>query len=291
MTSRLPRVVLAMVLVTAACAGPPLTVLERLLEARRLAADALAQFTQSIEAGNRAVMAADDESLQAAVREATAAEQGVQKTGAALNGMLAALGYREEGAMLEEFRARFADYLKTEKEILALAALDTNVRAERLSFTASRDALTRISASLATLRPARAADEWRVRAMVAETVASLRAIQMLQAPHIAESTDAGMAQLEREMSDAETSARNGLGRIGPLVDAASQGELRTSVSAFDDFLRTHRQILELSRSNSNVRAMALALGVKRTQVAMCEERLRALQAALAAREIAGGKRS
>jgi hypothetical protein len=46
----------------------------------------------------------------------------------------------------------------------------------------------------------------------------------------------------------------------------------------------NRQIIALSRRNTNVRSLALALGQKRTLTAACEEDLRALQDALAARD-------
>ena len=49
----------------------------------------------------------------------------------------------------------------------------------------------------------------------------------------------------------------------------------------------NRQIIQLSRRNSNVRSVALSLNQKRTIVAACEEKLTALRAALSKRGFVG----
>ena len=46
----------------------------------------------------------------------------------------------------------------------------------------------------------------------------------------------------------------------------------------------HKEIITLSRRNSDVRSLALSLGRKRTVTAECEEQLQALEEALAKHE-------
>src|SRR5262245_24857881 len=76
------------------------TTLERLVEARRLAADTLVQFTKNADAGNRAVMADTDETSAAFAREANVAADAVTKDTASLAMLLHELGYAEETRLL-----------------------------------------------------------------------------------------------------------------------------------------------------------------------------------------------
>jgi hypothetical protein len=54
-------------------------------------------------------------------------------------------------------------------------------------------------------------------------------------------------------------------------------------SPLNEFLDLNREILALSRRNSNVRSLSLTLGEKRRLTAQCEDTLRALNEALAKR--------
>lgn len=54
-----------------------------------------------------------------------------------------------------------------------------------------------------------------------------------------------------------------------------------AVGALDRFTAIHKEIIKLSRRNSEVRSLSLSLGRKRTITAQCEDRLRALEEALA----------
>jgi hypothetical protein len=56
--------------------------------------------------------------------------------------------------------------------------------------------------------------------------------------------------------------------------------LAQASAALDRFLTLKGEILALSRSNTNVRSRALALGQKRELVASCHESLRALSDSL-----------
>ena len=120
--------------VSIGCRNAPMTNLTRLVEARRLAADVLVQFTKSADAGNRAVMADTDEASAAFVREAEEATAAVLRDTDALGPMLRDLGYSKETDLLEEFSRRFSEYRALDKGILELAVENTNLKAQRLSF-------------------------------------------------------------------------------------------------------------------------------------------------------------
>jgi hypothetical protein len=257
---------------------------ERLLEARRLTADLLVQFLKSADAGNRAVMADTDDTSIAFAREAQQATQSAQKDADTLAPLLQDLGYSAESGMLDEFRTRFAEYRKLDRSILDLAVENTNLKAQRLSFSSAQDAADAMRDSLdAVVRSQAATNLWQVRALAASAIASAREIQVLEASHIAEADDGVMTRLEQRMASAESSARDALRTLGGLVAPASRQQLASATAAFDRLIGVNAEIIRLSRRNSNVRSLALSLNQKRTITAACEAALHALQDALATR--------
>lgn len=257
------------VLLAIACAScaPGAAALPQLIESRRLAADLHVEFTKATEASNRAVMADTDEASQAAAAEARTARGVVDRDVAQLQPLLESLHYQDDSSRLASFTSRFDQYKTLDDEILPLAVENTNLKAQRLSFGAARDAA-------AAFRAALSADQSRASA---DAQIGVLEILALQAPHIAEPEDAPMTRMEGEMTDAERRVRSALaktkGSMAPQQYAAA-------VEAFDRFMAVNAEIVKLSRRNSNVRSLALALGHKRDVAAECEADLQALEAAL-----------
>jgi hypothetical protein len=270
---------------TTGCTSSPETALERLVESRRLAANLLIQFTKAADASNRAVMADTDEASVTFAREAEQATQAVDKDASALAPMLSGLGYSNETGLLEEFKSRFAEYRALDRNILELAVENTNLKAQRMSFGPAQEAADAFRDSLAAITPADPAkDTWRMKALAATAIAAVREIQALQAPHIAEADEAAMTGLEKRMATEEAAARNALATLGTMTEPVSRPKLAAATAALDRFKDLNAQIIALSRRNTNVRSLALALGQKRTLTAACEDRLHVLQDALAKRE-------
>jgi negative regulator of replication initiation len=271
---------------TAGC-GDVNAVLEKVSEARQLEADLSVQFTRASDATNRSVMADTDETSVAFAKESREAAEAVQKDVESLRSLLESLGFSEETRLLNQFASRFADYRTLDQRILDLAVENTNLKAQRLAFgpaqeaaDAFRDAL---NSAAAAASKADAKDAWHVDALAATAVRTVREIQVLQAPHIANADEAVMTRMEKEMATSETAARKALEALRPLLPASAQGQLRTATAALDKFMDLNMQIITLSRRNTNVRSLALSLDEKRTITTSCEESLRALHAALAKR--------
>ena len=270
--------------VASGCGEDVNVVLERLSDARQITADLLVQFTKAADAANRAVMADTDEASVAFAKEAGQATASIQKDIDALNPLLLTLGYSDEGRLLKEFSDRFAEYQALDRRILDLAVENTNLKAQRLAFgpaqeaaNAFRDALKALGASVPDK------DRWHVEALVARAVTTVREIQVLQAPHIADADEAVMTRMETEMATSEMEARRSLDALRAVAPPASKPHLDAAAAALARFMDLNAQIIALSRRNTNVRSLALSLDQKRTIAVSCEERLHALQAALARR--------
>jgi hypothetical protein len=99
-----------------------------------------------------------------------------------------------------------------------------------------------------------------------------------------------MTELEKKMTVALADARGRVQTLASLVHSDSRADVERAGARLADFQAVHADIVALSRRNTNVHALALALGNKRVRAAQCEETLRSLQKALGAREIGGGHR-
>jgi Four helix bundle sensory module for signal transduction len=265
--------------------------LERVSEARSLAADLLVQFTKSADAANRAVMADTDDTSVAFAKEAGLAAATVQKDVDALRPLLQTLGYSEEQRLLGEFAGRYTAYRELDRRILDLAVENTNLKAQRLAFGPAQEAANAFRDALKAATSAAgkegAKDAWHIEALALAAVTTVREIQVLQAPHIADADEAVMTRMEKEMATSETAARRALDQLRTLLPPSSQGPLRAATAALDKFVDLNLQIIALSRRNTNVRSLALSLDEKRKVTTACEDSLHALQAALAKRGFTG----
>ena len=281
---RILPAVLAAALATA-CVDMPAT-LTRLLEARRLASEMHVEFSHAADAANRAVMADTDEASTAAADEARNARAIVERNLQALQPVLQGLGYAEDARHLDAFRTRFDEYRRLDDEILPLAVENTNLKAQRLSFGPAREAADAFRNALAATARSQTANRCRVEALAAQAGAALFEMQVLQAPHIAESQDAAMTRMEDRMAASEKTARRALQQLNAELGATANSQLAAASAALDRFKAANDEIVSLSRRNTNVRSLALSFGRKRMVTAECDDALRALEQALAGHGVA-----
>jgi hypothetical protein len=264
-----------------ACTNPQ-TLLTELIEARRLASELHQQFTQAAEAANRAVMAETDDMSAAAAEEARRARQVTERDVQALRAILESLGYRDDLRYLDDFDARFNEYRRLDDEILPLAVENTNLKAQRLSFGPSREAAQRFRASLdEALKASAMKDTCCAEVVAARATTAMLEIQVTYAAHIVEAEDSAMSQMETQMTAAAARARKALGELQGRLPSEATAHLGAAAAALDQFLSVHKEIIALSRRNSDVRSLALSLGQKRKVMAECQAQLQALEEALA----------
>jgi hypothetical protein len=266
----------------AACGGR--AYYSQLLEARRLASEMHVAFASAAAASSRAVMADTDEASAGAVEEARRDRVIVERNLQILEPMLEALGFRDDLSILRSFKARYEEYRRIDEEVLPLAVENTNLKAQRLAFGAGREAAGAFRASLeAAVRGSRGGGACCLEASAVRAGAAVLEIQVLQAPHIAEADEAVMTRLEEQMTAAETAARRAVGELRASVTGRGR-DLDAAVQHLDRFMAVNKEILGLSRRNSEVRSLALSLGRKRTVTAAGQDDLRALEEALAKHE-------
>ena len=230
-------------------------------------------------------MADTDEGAAAAAREAKRARGNVALAMQSLQPILQSFGDAGGLRYLQEFLERFNEYQRLDDEILSLAAENTNLKAQRLSFGAGRESSDALRIALdGVVRSNASARIERLGALVRIGVLD---IQVLQAPHIMESEDKEMTRIENQMSASEQAARKALEELGADTPVNARAHVAAVGAALDRFTTINSEFLALSRRNSDVRSLALSLGRKRTVIAQCEDQLQALELALAKHAFTG----
>jgi hypothetical protein len=251
-------------------------------DSRRLAADLRVQFTRAADASNRAVMADTDEASASLARDAENSVKNVEDDVAALTAVLHSLSVPSEIRLLEEFVEHFAEYREVDRSVLALAVDNTNLKAQRLAFGPAREAADAFRDALGVISSrSPPQDRCSIEGPIAKATIAVREIQVLQAPHIAESNDATMTDMERDLDRLDSSARSAMRSLEESVSPSARPAIATAMSALERFDEVSRQIVALSRRNTNVRALELSLRTKPALAAACDNSLRALQDMLA----------
>ena len=261
--------------------------LRQVAQARERAADLTVEFTMASDAANRAVMADTDEASIEFAKESREATAAVQKDVEALRATLKTLGYPDEDMLLSAFANNFAEYRRLDDNVLGLAVENTNLKAQRLAFGPAQEAANTFRDALKGLTAANPAEAWHLDALSATAVMTVREIQVLQGPHIADADEAVMTKMEKQMSTSQTAAQKSLDALRPLISAASRRKLDAAATALKTFLELNSQIIALSRRNTNVHSLMLSLDEKRKLTLACQDNLRALQTALSKRGYSG----
>jgi hypothetical protein len=237
------------------------------------------------EAEKSAVMAVTDESSQVFADQARAATADVERGSETLRQLLQTSGDRNERDLLAEFSKDFAEFRRIDKDLLALAVKNTNLKAYALAFGPAAQAISEMDAALDRVVAKSAATPEILLAFRART-AALR-IQTLLAPHIAEETDQKMDELESRMKQDDQEVRRDLDALAALPAFSGDADCKAAASSYSRFDELRVQILALSRENTNVRSLALSLDQKRKAMFLCQADLDALQQTILAEPLSG----
>lgn len=268
-------------ILTWACVNQP-AALTQLVEARGQASALHVTFTRSVDAGNRSLMATDEATAATAANEARNAMVAVARHTEDLQQTLQSLAYHSDLKHLDAFRARFAQYRTISDEVLSLVLENSNGRAQRLSLGASSEAAEAFHKALEAVQAEPAGDPWQARAAASRAWASVLEIRVLYPRHIPEADGDEMTRLETAMAASAAAARAALDDLAKARPSAPG--LVTARAALDRFMAVHAEIIDLSRRNSNVRALSIALGQRRTLAAEADDQLNLLEQALAGHE-------
>lgn len=226
-----------------------------------------------------AVMAITDEESQALAEQSRKSADAVERDYHELKGLIDAAKIDKEMKLLKEFSDNWNNFRVIDKELLSLAVENTNIKAANLSYTAAAQAIANFERLLSELMDIPTSDGERAQmaklAYQAATAAFM--IYSLEAPHINEAQDIKMDELEKLMGMNEIKVRNALATLSRLTDQHGRIIFNDALLAFSKFMEVHKEVVRLSRMNTNIKSLQLSLGRKRKVAAQCEEILNSLQ--------------
>jgi hypothetical protein len=226
-----------------------------------------------------AVMAVTDEESQALAEQSRKSADAVERDYHELKGLIDRVKIDKEVELLKEFSDAWNNLRVIDRELLSLAVENTNIKAANLSYTAAAQAIATFERLLSELMDIPTSDgEWAQMAKLAyQAVTAAFMIYSLEAPHINEAQDKKMDELENLMAMNEKKVRDALRNLSGLTDRHGRIILNDALSAFSKFMEVHKEVVRLSRMNTNIKSLQLSLGRKRKVAIQCEEILNSLQ--------------
>ena len=137
---------------------------------------------------------------------------------------------------------------------------NTNLKAERLSATEGAAYLDRLVDTLDQMVRGVAAPE-TLRALAGASIAALR-IQSLAFVHISSADDAEMTRLEERMRALGEEVDRDLGTVRDSGQVSAD-QLAVAIQAWSDYQRVLKDVLRLSRENTNVISFDVSVHEKR----------------------------
>jgi hypothetical protein len=233
------------------------------------------------EAENHAVMASTNDSKTFAEQARVATEEG-EREYRELEGISRTGGTPRERDLLVQFAQAFAEFQRIENQLLPLAVKNTNLTAYGLAFGPAAEALDDMNRALSRLIAANAHS--RRAAMI--TALAFRAqsgasrVETLLAPHIAEERDDKMDEMEALMGKQDAQVRGALDDLKALPMLSHDTDLATAIASYARFGQIKTNILTLSRENTNVRSLAIAIHQERKVTLLCQDSLDAVKQAI-----------
>ena len=233
------------------------------------------------EAEKSAVLAVTDQDSQAFADQTRAATTEVERLRTTLGEMLADGADQREKELLAVFSECFADYQRIDRDLLALAVKNTNIKAFALAFGPADQAAKETESALSRFLARHATSPQKMLLVAAGAQAAVLRLETRLAPHIAEQSDQKMDELEALMAKDDREVRAALDNLAAQPASRADPDLATARASYPRFSELRTQILTLSRENTNVRSLAMSLDQKRKAMLMCQDALYALQQAIA----------
>ena len=271
-------IIIGMLAVLAAgCRSEPQMFRER--RELRIIDDIRQTLLESVEAEKSAVLATTDEESKSLAHDARQSAAKINQLRGQLRTLIAADGRRPESEKLDAFDTAWADVERVDQRLLALAVANTNLKAARLSAGEGGAALDRFVDLLGQIMRGAGGAE-TIRALSGASIAALR-IQPLLLAHIPSPDDAEMTRIEERMRAFSGEVERDLTALRNDGQVPAD-QLGTAAQAWADYQRILKEVLRLSRENSNVISSDVSIHEKRLVTQECLAKLAALREAVEA---------
>jgi len=219
------------------------------------------------EAEKSAVMAVTGQDSQVFAEQARAATAKVEQESVELGQLLAGSDTAGEKELLSQFSKIFADYKHIDDELLGMAVKNTNIKAYSLAFGPAAEAAKEIDTTLSrlALKSAGLPEDKNISSLAFGAQVGVLRIQTMLAPHIAEESDKKMDEIEAKMSNEDNQVRKNFDSLAALKNLHGDPDLVKATAAYARFSDIRKNIIVLSRKNTNVKTISISLGQTRNK--------------------------
>jgi len=234
---------------------------------------------EAVEAEKNAVLAINGQASKDFAAQARQAADRVESSRKQIESIIHQEKLPRETGMINEFNACWSHYKKLDETILDLATQHTNFKAQKISATQCAEEMQRFEESLNRLIQ-RYTHRSQCNDAVMHSYEALTAslnVFALHKPHIEEADDQAMDQIEQRIQFYDELARKALGSLDRLEGLSGDEDLKAAEAAYGRFMDLTREVLRLSRLNTNIKSAELSLGKKRLIASQCQEILAALK--------------
>lgn len=246
-------------------------------EAQQIKAQVLSNIQiamlKSVEAEKNAVLAVTNETALGFANQARKASETVEQERQTFEALPAQSKSTQELELFGEFSLCWNQFRKLDETLLALATQNTNIRAKDLSAKQASQALDDFETSLKTLPQA----QERQTKVALEALNAALKIQILHKPHIEASSDQVMDQLETRIKVLDEAARTHLSSLNDSATPETRETLTEARSSYDRYMNITREVIKLSRLNTNIKSTELSLDKKQLISSQCQSQLSELQ--------------
>jgi hypothetical protein len=248
----------------------------------RLVSEMRVNLNASVEAEKSAVLADTDDASIVYADQAQELSAAVEEARLELEVLIEAEKMGREVDILREFSACWERFLQIDRELLPLSVLNTNLKAYDLSYGSAGKALKQLEQALNVLMNSKVSKDktCEIARLSLRTLSAALKIHALQSPHIAESREEKMDEIETMIQTENALINQSLDALSVLMNPADKPLLEAAKSAYTEFWMINTEVMKLSRQNSNVRSLALSLGQKRKATVQCQDVLAALEEAI-----------
>jgi len=241
------------------------------------------------EAEKSAVLATTDQESKAFADQARAGTAEVERERQELGELLSQGGTPAERDLFATFSQLFTAFQRIDSDLLDLAVQNSNLKAYALAFGPAAAAIKEMNAALSRIEAAKAdsKDASKVISLASGAEIGALRIQTLLPPHIAEPSDSRMDDLEALMTADDQQVRSDLDGLSALPSLKGDADLAIAAARYTEFRELKKQVLALSRENTNVRSLFISLNQKRKVMQACQEALSNLQEAILQEPIEG----
>ena len=242
------------------------------------------------EAQNSAVMATREHDSKSFIEEAHVENAAFDRGRMKLSNLVKQRGAENEVGLIEKVDQTFREFQRIDNQLLDLAIQNSNRKAYDLAFGPARKALQEFDEELLHLiaEQGNSVSERNFQVLNLANDARIRGlrIQLLLLPHIAESSDQKMDELEAQMAEEDQVIRQNLELLTKLLSHGDSTGIAKITSRYYEFEETRTRIINLSRENTDIRSVAIALNEKRKAMLACEDALAALENTIRSERIA-----